>query len=121
MTLNIQCYDEITQKIDKNKTWINTKYKRIISREIKYRTYYCINKRFDNYLNSTEYYLICSDVNYKSKNMSYMSVDDYHRIKIPLNSIWKYIGIDENKSEIQLNISLIECDDTGEIYKLDFQ
>ena len=45
MTINLFNYDSTTKQIDKTKTWIDVKRKRLISREIKFKQYYSICKK----------------------------------------------------------------------------
>ena len=37
--MNLNAYDSITEKLDKNKTWVDIRRKTILSREMKYRKY----------------------------------------------------------------------------------
>ena len=52
--MNLNAYDSITEKIDKTKTWIDTKKCILLSREIKYRKYYVLSRRFNTELNTYE-------------------------------------------------------------------
>ena len=37
--MNLAAYDKVDNKIDKTKTWLDHNNKRIVSKQIKYRTY----------------------------------------------------------------------------------
>ena len=53
--MNLNAYDSIIEKLDKNKTWIDIRRKTILSREMKYRKYTCILKRYNPETNMNVY------------------------------------------------------------------
>ena len=55
--MNINAYDDIREKLDKTKTWVDIRKKQLFSREIKYRKYNCLLKRYDVKTNITNYYI----------------------------------------------------------------
>ena len=45
--MNLNNYDCITEKLNKTKTWVDIHKKLLLSREIKYRPYTCLLKRYN--------------------------------------------------------------------------
>ena len=117
--MNLSAYDKITEKIDKSKSWIHIKSKRLITREIKYRPYYTIMKRYEPTYGIYEYYIVISDTINNDYKFSKVFVDEYARIKISLLSIWKDLGLDKLNKNINVNIIIDNTQDDCEIYKLD--
>ena len=116
--MNLSAYDTI-KTIDKTKTWVDTRRWCLLSREIKYRKYYCISTRYNTNTRSTDYYIILLDEEATDRKCKRTFVDSYGRIKISLKEIWTKCGlinITENS-----NIILVpeENADDGDIYYLD--
>ena len=117
--MNLSAYDKITEKVDKSKSWIHIKSKRLITREIKYRPYSTILKRYVPSCNIYEYYLVISDTTNNDCKFNKVFIDDYGRLKISLLSIWKELGLDKINKNINVNITIDNTQDDCEIYKLD--
>ncbi|MBO7692981.1 MAG: hypothetical protein J6Y28_09860 [Acholeplasmatales bacterium] len=116
--MNLSAYDTIP-KIDKNTTWTNIKRNELLSREIKFRLYYTIGKRFNTETQEFDYYIAMLDnkqdaaVTYKTK------YDTYGRIKISLKWIWDETYLSSLDKDINITINHIEHFDDGDVYKLD--
>lgn len=117
--MNLNAYDSITEKLDKNKTWIDIRRKTILSREMKYRKYTCILKRYDPKTNINSHFIALLDN--PPENRLYKSTiqDDYGRIKINIYSIWKETYLSDIKSDCNILCTLIESGDDGDIYSID--
>lgn len=117
--MNLNAYDSITEKLDKNKTWIDTRRKTILSREMKYRKYTCILKRYDPKTNINSHFIALLDN--PPENRLYKSTvqDDYGRIKINVSSIWKETYLSELKSNCNILCTLVESGNDGDIYSID--
>jgi len=116
--INLNVYDEIKHKIDKNKTWLDVKYKRLMSREISFRTYYSIGKRYNPATNNTSYYIIILDDKPENRNVSYLKKDDYGRVKIPVKSIWKECNFDKYNCDTQVELNLVDYADNADVYEV---
>lgn len=117
--MNLTAYDDVEHKLDKTKTWIDVKYKRLLSRELVPRLYYKILSRYDITSNSNNYFLALFDnytSNIKPKLLKY---DDFGRIKINVTSIWNNTSLHNLNKNTNINIQLIENQEDGEIYYLD--
>lgn len=117
--MNLNTYDNIREKLDKTKTWVDIKRKQLISREIKYRPYYCILTRFNPKTNIHSYYLAVLDKIPTDKMFRHTNHDDYGRVKINLSDIWKKTYLNNIKSDINIECKLVEEDNDGEVYYLD--
>jgi len=113
--MNLNAYDNATNKVDKQKTWIYIKQHQLISRELVYRPYYKILTRFNSTTNSYHYYIALSSDNIGGRT----KLDDYGRIKINLLDIWFKTTLKNYKEDTNINIKLVEEQDDGEIYELD--
>lgn len=119
MKMNLNAYDNVIEKIDKTKTWINIRKKQLISREIRIRKYVSIVKRYDVKTNSTLYFIAILDNPPENHIYNKLKVDDYGRAKINIFSIWNETYLSSLDNDCNINISLTESDDNGDIYLLD--
>ena len=117
--MNLKAYDEITPKVDKTKTWVIVKNHNLLSREIKYRKYFTIGKRFNKENNEYEYFIILLDNRPEDRTYGTVKFDNYGRIKININSIWDELIPRVYSTDINISIKYIEGDDTSDVYKLD--
>ena len=46
--MNLNAYDNVVEKINKQKSWIDIKKKMLLSRELNVRDYVLLTKRYDN-------------------------------------------------------------------------
>ena len=58
--MNLNAYDNVKLKINKQKTWIDIDKQQLLSREIKFRPYITLSKRFNVQNKSYEYFLLKS-------------------------------------------------------------
>ena len=117
--MNLSAYDAIYPKIDKQKTWIDVNHYQLLSREIKYRPYITICKRYNKEENDYEYFVVLLDNIPPERDYSKTKFDEYGRIKINLKSIWKETILQNIEHNCNINISHIEHTDDGDIYKID--
>lgn len=108
--MNLSAYDEV--KSCNKTTFVDIDRKRILTRDIKYRRYYKLLKRYNDA--SYDYYVAISDS--KPDDTFYQTkIDTYNRVKIPIASIWNDIVI-SNNVELQLIEEQGDCD----IYEIMF-
>ena len=117
--MNLNAYDNITEKIDKNKSWINIHKKQLFSREIKYRRFVCLLKRFNNKTNTNSYFIALLDNPPEDRNYKLTKKDDYGRIKISLASIWKETYLVHLDHDCNIICNLVESEEDGDIYSID--
>ena len=117
--MNLNAYDNITNNLDKTKTWIDIKKKTLLSREIKARPYYTLLKRYNPNTNSNTYFIAMLDSPDVNKKCYLTRIDNYGRIKIKLTSIWKDIYLADCETNCNVMVSLVESDKMGDIYNLD--
>lgn len=116
--MNLSAYDVIHPKIDKQKTWIDIRKHQLLSREINYRRYVTISKRYDKETKSYDYFIVLLDDYPQDRSYSRTKKDDYGRIKISLNSIWKESSLNYYDADTNISIELEEQADDGDIYRL---
>lgn len=117
--MNLNVYDNVTEKLDKTKTWVDVRKKQILSREIKYRPYYCLCKKLLFGSNITEYYIVMLQSPVEHMKCKRTVLDDYGRIKIRISDIWKNTYLSQLKSDYNIGIDLVESDEEGDSYLLD--
>lgn len=117
--MNLNAYDDVNEKINKTKTWINVRKKLLITRELSNRPYNCILKRYDAKSNSTYYFIAMLDNPPLDRQYKFTKKDDYGRIKISLASIWKETYLTNIVDDCNIMINLVEHDDDGDVYLLD--
>ena len=116
--MNLIAYDAVKNKIDKSKTWIDVKTKKLVSRELKYRKIVTLSKNYNTDNGDYDYFIILLDSPPVERMYVLTRVDDYGRIKISLNSIWKDDTFNNLTKDINVNMELVEHADDGDIYKI---
>lgn len=119
MNMNLNAYDNVAEKLDKTKTWIDLRKKTIFSREIKYRPYTCLLKRYDAKTNTNSYFIAMLDNPQENKKCKSTTCDYYGRVKINISSIWKETYFTRLGSNCNIVCKLVESDDDGEVYSID--
>lgn len=117
--MNLNAYDNIKEKIDKTKTWVDIRKKTLLSREIKYRPYVSLLKRYNPKLRVNEYFIALLLNPPSNRNSSRPIKDNFGRIKIRLGTIWNETNLKELDEDSNINIEFVEQEEDGEIYRLD--
>lgn len=117
--MNLNSYDNITEKLDKNKTWIDILKKILFSREIKYRKFTCLLKRYNAKTNTYTYFIAMLNSPPENRKYNITKQDDYGRIKISLASIWKETYLNRLGSNCNIMCNLVESDEDGDVYSID--
>ena len=117
--INLLKYDNVNDVVDKTKTWFYKRYKTICSREIKFKYYYFFKKRYNPLDGTYTYYIILTDV-YDNNQKCYKTIiDDYGRIKLKCNNIFKGSRFDKIHKDVNINLILIEEDKETIVYEID--
>lgn len=117
--MNLNAYDNVIEKIDKTRTWVDVSKKLLFSREIKYRPYVCLLKRYIPRTNTTSYYIALLDNPPVDRKYRHTIVDDYGRVKIKISDIWNETGLAQLVDNCNIMCDFVESDKDGEIYFLD--
>lgn len=117
--MNINAYDNITEKIDKTKTWIDVNKHLLLSREIKFRKYYTLCKRYNPDLKIYEYFIILLDNKLSDRPCFNTRHDDYGRIKIRLHDLYLDSDLKYLEHDVNISIKHIESEDDGDVYQLE--
>lgn len=117
--MNLSNYDGITEKLDKTKTWVDIRKKLLLSREIKYRPYTCLLKRYNIKINTYSYFIAVLDSPPTDRNAKRTLIDNYGRFKLSLSDIWKKTYLNELKSNCNIVCELVESDEDGDVYSID--
>ena len=116
--MNLNTYDNVTRKLDKRKTWYPLKFKRLYSREIKFRMFYKFVKRWNETYKRDDYFIAVSMTNTDGK-FSIANRDNYGRLKVSVpkevieDSILNSMTVDAN-----VEVKLVDAQPDGEIYQL---
>lgn len=116
--MNLNAYDDIKEKVDKTKTWVDIRKKTILSREIKYRPYVSLLKRYNTKCRVYEYYIALSLNRPLDKTSSKPLKDNYGRVKIRVGQIWTETSLNELDKDNNIDIEFVEQQEDGEIYRL---
>lgn len=109
-------YDIIQTKVDSKKPYIDIKHKQIVCR-LPIRHNYAIAKRYNVQTGYNDYFLIHTDENiegYKS-----IGIDMFGRYKFYIGIIWKDLCLDKFDKDINIELTLVENDDTTNVYRID--
>ena len=117
--MNLNAYDNVVEKVNKQKSWIDIKKKMLLSRELNVRDHVLLTKRYDKSTNTTDYFVVMLDNPPIDRECKKTKVDDYGRCKISLAPIWGETYLSNVTSDFNISISLEEHSADGDIYKLD--
>ena len=116
--MNLNAYDNVKEELDKHKTWYSPKFKRLYSREIKFRRFYKFMKRWNETIKRNDYFLAISTSNADGR-FSITNRDNYSRLKVSVpkevieDSILNSIVEDTN-----IQVKLVDNQVDGEVYQL---
>lgn len=116
--MNIIAYDIIKKNIDKNKTWISVKYKRIFSKEIKYRKYYTLLSKYSLRDKKDNYYLACSDNIFNNSKTECTQLDNFNRCRFNIGAIWNKSNLKHIETDVNIDVKVVNQQNDGEIYRL---
>ena len=116
--MNLNAYDNVKEELDKHKTWYSPKFRRLYSREIKFRMFYKFLKRWNENIKRNDYFLAISM--YNNDNKFYRTErDNYGRLKVNIpkelieDSILNSMTVDAN-----VDVKLVDAQPDGEVYQL---
>lgn len=116
--MNLNAYDNVTRKLDKRKTWYSLKFKRLYSREIKFRMFYKFLQRWNETIKRNDYFLAVSMYN-TDGTFTIANKDNYSRLKFSIpkevieDSILNTMTVDAN-----IEVKLVDAQPDGEVYQL---
>ena len=116
--MNLNAYDNVTEKLDKHKTWYSPKFKRLYSREIKFRMFYKFLQRWNESIKRNDYFLAIS-MNNTDGRFTIANNDNYGRLKVSVpkevieDSILNSMTVDTN-----VEVKLVDAQPDGEVYQL---
>ena len=116
--MNLNAYDNIKEELDKHKTWYSPKFRRLYSREIKFRLFYKFVKRWNETIKQNDYFLAISESNVDGKFYR-AERDNYGRLKVSIpkevieDSILNTMTVDAN-----IEVKLVDAQPDGEVYQL---
>lgn len=116
--MNLVAYDTIYPKINKRGTWVDIYKKLLLSREMKFRRYATISKRYNKETNTFDYFVILLDEQPQDRDYVKTNFDDYGRIKISLKSIWGESNLQYIEHNCNIEIEHVEQAEDGDIYLL---
>lgn len=115
--MSLIAYDDGYEKVDKTKTWILSRTRQLLSREIKYRPYICLLKRYDSSSGINNFYLALLDNKDNTKTCKRTFVDNYGRLKINVSSVLAERGINTTK-DFNISIDVVESTNEYDVYYL---
>ena len=118
--MNLIAYDEIIDKVDKTKTWLDCKTGNLFSRELTFRKYYTFTKRYNPKTNSTTIYVVMLDNKSDAKVVHVTRKDNYNRICLKTKLILREFGLDNVDKEVNVYLNHIETSNDGDVYEISF-
>ena len=119
MTINLNEFDKVDEKVDKSKTWLYVKGKCLISNEVQKYKYYNLYKKFNPETNLTNYYIILSNINVNNQ-LKNVHIDDYGRVKIPISIIYIESGLYKEEKDCNINLKEVNKDEDSIVYLIDY-
>lgn len=118
--MNLAAYDKISGTQTKSKIHTYSGFPYIITREVKYRKYYCFVTRYEPTVNDTILYLVLLDENPPDRAVAKTRRDNYGRLKFNMSILAGKYNIPQNK-QVNLSLSIETQADDGDIYKLELE
>ena len=115
--MNLAAYDKINGTPTKSKIHTYSGFPYIITREVKYRKYYCFVTRYEPKINDTILYLVLLDDNPTDRAVVRTRRDNYGRLKFNMSILAGKYNIPQCK-QTNIKLSLETQADDGDIYKL---
>ena len=117
--MNLAAYDSITNNKSVTKVCTYSTYPYIITREVRYRKYYCYVKRYEPNLGNNVLYLVLLDDKPIDRQVCKTRLDNYGRLKFNLSSVKNIFNLNIKQYNIKLSIET-QADD-GDIYKIELE
>ena len=117
--MNLAAYDSIINNKSVTKVCTYSTYPYIITREVKYRKYYCFVTRYEPTINDTILYLVLLDDNPPDRAVARTRRDNYGRLKFNISPVKSVFNLNNKQYNIKLSIET-EADD-GDIYKIELE
>ncbi len=118
--MNLAAYDKINGTTTKSKIHTYSGFPYIITREVKYRKYYCFVTRYEPTIDDTILYLVLLDDNPTDRTVARTRRDNYGRLKFNMSILAGKYNIPRCK-QIIIKLSLETQADDGDIYKLELE
>lgn len=118
--MNLSAYDKISGSPTKSKLYMSNNYPYIITREVKYRKYYCFVKRYDPSTETDNLFLVLLDDNPEDRQVAGVRRDDYGRLKFNLSQARDIINLVPNKN-VNVHLTLETQADDGDIYRIELE
>ena len=118
--MNLSAYDKISSPTSQTKLYISNKYPYIITREIKYRKYYCFVTRYEPSTDDNNIYLVLLDDNPPDRTVAKTRRDNYGRLKFSMSVVTHKYNVPQGR-KISLKLVLETQADDGDIYKIELE
>lgn len=118
--MNLVAYDKVSSNPTKSKIHTYSGFPYIITREIKYRKYYCFVTRYEPTINDTILYLVLLDDNPPDRAVAKTRRDNYGRLKFNMSILAGKYNIPQSK-QVNIKLSIETQADDGDIYKLELE
>ena len=118
--MNLVAYDKVSGTPTKSKIHTYSRFPYIITREVKYRKYYCFVTRYEPTINDTILYLVLLDENPSDRAIARTRRDNYGRLKFNMSILAGKYNIPQDK-QVNVKLSIETQADDGDIYKLELE
>lgn len=118
--MNLVAYDKVSNTSTKSKIHTYSGFPYIITREVKYRKYYCFVTRYEPKSNDTILYLVLLDDTPPDRTVAKTHRDNYGRLKFNMSVLAGKYNIPQDK-QVNVKLSLETQADDGDIYKLELE
>lgn len=117
--MNLSAYDSINSDIDKSKPYVLISYKSLTIPNITYRDKYILLRRYSKTSDDYSYFVCICDNDIEGYKTKFTRKNKDNDIVISLSSIWKDTFLADIKDNINIDVTLVDKQDDGEIYELD--
>ena len=104
--MNLAAYDKIDNNVNQSNCWIDVKRRKLVTKGLSKRRYYCISKRYDD--------------KPSDRKVRIVDVDSYGRQRFALGDIWNQTVLQYATSDICVHLNTEATADDGDIYEIEF-
>ena len=115
--MNLNIYEKV--EINRTKTWVDPKYKKLYSRELDLYPLFTILKRYNPTDKCIDYFLCLTREGDSEHKWDCVTRTKTGITKINLSSCWHLLPFKDRLTEFEIIIEEVDRDETGVVYYLD--
>lgn len=118
--MNIYAYDPMDVYVDHCKTWIDYEKGMLYSREFKLKTYFFTATKYNEYDNTTNFFIIFTNIKPEDNRVyGYVTRDKVGRFRVNIQNIIRQLKYKPDYKVENIDISIDDEDENSIAYRID--